>query len=447
MSLQDLVNVQITTEATAPARANFGLPLAAGFHTVFTERSRSYTSIDAMVSDGFGANDPLVNLVGVILSQNPKVDRVLVGRLANAPLRTIRLTPLLAALTARANTTFSLVVNGAAVSVALGATPTVAAFVTDLKTAIDALTLTGVTTTDNGTDLLITCTAGNECTVEVDRQVVQRKDETVDPDASTGGPGGGTVEDLIAISDENDDWYQLVLAQDSSAIAQAVAAYIQTRFKTFITVSGDDDILDQVATTDLMSELLSSSFSRTAAYYHPRPHEYLSGGHAGVELPLDPGSYTMFAQQLAGVSQVRMSDTEKNTVFAKRGNTFTPTAGLTFIERGVVSAAGEFIDVVRFVDFFRNDLQVSILARLVNLDKIPFTDAGIAIIESEIRAALARGIAVGGLAATPEPTVDVPRVADVSFVDRAARIVRGITFAANLAGAVHEIRIQGTFSA
>ena len=82
--------------------------------------------------------------------------------------------------------------------------------------------------------------------------------------------------------------------------------------------------------------------------------------------------------------------------------------------------------------------------RMANSKKIPYTSAGAAIIEAEIRAQLNDGIRVGGLAESPSPKVDVPDVLTLSSNVRAQRIFEGITFDARLAGAIHFVKISGT---
>jgi hypothetical protein len=79
-----------------------------------------------------------------------------------------------------------------------------------------------------------------------------------------------------------------------------------------------------------------------------------------------------------------------------------------------------------------------------NSKKLAYTQAGLAIIESEIRAQLAEGIRTGGLDETPPPQVFVPRVLDIAPNLRAMRTVEGITFTARLAGAIHRLFVRGT---
>lgn len=440
MSLDTIVNVSITTQATAPEQANFGTPLVVGYHTNFAERTRVYsaaTGLADMVTDGFLTTDPIYQAASKILSQNPKVTEFLVGRMAESPIRTIKFTPVLAELEAGVAVPF--VINGQAVT-ATAATPTVAEFTASMKANIDALALTGVTTTDNGTDLDITGSTGVEVTAEMPRRQIKRKDNTPNT-------GSGIVADLIAIQDENDSWYSIVLAQESEAITNAAAAHVETLRKSYQAVSGDDDILDSGSSTDLASDLSAANYARTALHFHPKPHLYPNAAAVGVELPKDPGSYTMKFKTLNGVEVTNLSTSEKTNAAAKRANTYTEVAGIAIVEEGVTSAAGEFIDVVRGVDWLQARLQERIFTLFINNDKVPFTDIGVGLIEAEIAAQLQDAITAGLLAADPAPVVTVPRVADVPFADRAARCLTGLTFNATLAGAIHKVEIQGTVTA
>ncbi len=79
----------------------------------------------------------------------------------------------------------------------------------------------------------------------------------------------------------------------------------------------------------------------------------------------------------------------------------------------------------------------------MNLPKIPFTDAGIAIIEGEIRAQIADGQGDNFIALDPEPTVTVPKAVDVSSIDRANRLLPDVEFTFRAAGAIHQVDING----
>ena len=431
MALSDIVQVNITTQATAPSRVGFGTPLVMAYHTVFPERARIYKSITAMVDDGFAPNDPAVRAVQAILSQNPKVGEVVVGRAANAPTQKINLAPVVAN-----DTLYRVTINGVDFDFTSDATATA-----DEITAGLALAINGgsepVTATDNVGDLdLVTDTAGLLFTLEVDRQLLKQANTTVDP---------GIVADISAVQNENNDWYALHLTSLGKAEIEAAAAYIEAQVKAMIVSSADDDIYT-TATTDVGSALSTANYARTALMYHPKSMiQYAGAAWAGKNLPKDPGSITWKFKTLAGVDTVQLTETEITNLENKNVNHFTSVSGISITQQGTM-AGGTFIDITRSVDFLRARLQEFIYAQLANLDKIPFTDEGVAVIEAEVRAVLQLGIGQGILAANPEPVITVPRVADVSFSDKASRLLPDVEFEATLAGAIHSVQIEGVVS-
>ena len=104
---------------------------------------------------------------------------------------------------------------------------------------------------------------------------------------------------------------------------------------------------------------------------------------------------------------------------------------------------GEWIDVMVFVDWLEARLRERIWFRLANSKKIPFTQAGATIIETEVRAQLQEGVRVGGLADNPAPVVRVPDILTIAPNMRAQRIFDGIEFEGRLAGAIHYLVVRG----
>ena len=83
----------------------------------------------------------------------------------------------------------------------------------------------------------------------------------------------------------------------------------------------------------------------------------------------------------------------------------------------------------------------------LNAPKIPFTNAGIGRIVTEVRAQLEDGRTVGGIDPDVPFTVTAPLASEVSSADRAARVLSGVEFNAKLAGAIHQLEISGNVSA
>lgn len=109
-------------------------------------------------------------------------------------------------------------------------------------------------------------------------------------------------------------------------------------------------------------------------------------------------------------------------------------------------AGGRFIDIQRGIDWLEQTMANAIANRLLNADKVPYTDAGASIIEAEISAVLDRGVTVGLLGPLLDGSgkfykITVPKVASQLTADRTARYFPGITVQAQLAGAVHSLAI------
>ena len=163
----------------------------------------------------------------------------------------------------------------------------------------------------------------------------------------------------------------------------------------------------------------------------------------GAEFALDPGTYTMNLKTLAGQTVDTFTATQYNAALNKNANLYLEIGGVNVLRVGTY-ANGLFLDEIRFIDWLQARIEERIYFLLVNTPKVPYTDPGAQLLANQIQAVLQNGVKIGGLAADPAFTIFVPKVADQSPVDRADRYFPGVTFTAQLAGAIHKIQIRGT---
>ena len=109
-------------------------------------------------------------------------------------------------------------------------------------------------------------------------------------------------------------------------------------------------------------------------------------------------------------------------------------------------ASGEYIDVVRGRDWLSTRLAEDVFGLFASLEKVPFTDQGIALVETAVRGVLQEGVNAGLLSSNPAPVVTVPKAADVSALNKASRMLPDVNFTATLSGAIHKAEINGTIS-
>lgn len=257
------------------------------------------------------------------------------------------------------------------------------------------------------------------------------------------------ADDLTAINDVNDQWYALIATTRDVPTVKAIAAWVEARIKLFGTASSDLDIINVAAGTDtnsIAAFLNQLGYVRTFVMYHQDAEtDFPEAAWFGRVLPLEPGSETWKFKTLNGISYSNLTTTQLNNALNKKANVYEFVGGVGITENGTV-AQGEFIDIIRGIDWLRARIQEFVFSLLVNSPKVPYTDAGIAGIQAEVMRALQLGVDNNFIAEDPQFIVTVPLAADVPPADKAARILRNVRFQATLAGAIHAVIIRGTVS-
>lgn len=437
--IAQVVDVVITTESNPLTIAGYGTPLILGAHTKNTDRIRFYTSLDGMEDDGFTDADPEYKAAQQMLSQDRRIARWAVGRRTNRPTMRWALTP-----TAANGGTYKVRVGSQVASFTADSSATVAEIITGLASAVAGLTTPGVTGSDQTTYFRLTAdAAGAFVDVEVPADSAPIKVAQDNADA-------GIAADLSAIEATDGSWYVLLTPFVSHAEVLAAAAWVNARTKLYVVQTQDSDTANTVASgaTDIMAALAAASYRRTAPIYHPAAGAFIDSAWSGRTLTFDPGSETWALQQLSGAAPVALTETQRTNIEAKNGNHFTRVAGANITREGKVSS-GEFIDSIRGQDWLTTHIQERIflakLRRVQTQGKVPYTDAGIAVLETELRAALGEAVARGFI--RDDWTVTVPKAADASTLDRSARVLNALDFDANLQGAIHKTKVRGRLHA
>jgi hypothetical protein len=445
MSLDDVVQLTITTESAQVSRAAFNIPMIAAYHTHWAERARVYSSstmLATMEGEGFLTTEMAYILAQKFLSQNPKVPRIVLGRRAAGAAQVVNIKPAAAAANA---TVYSLKVNGTSVSFTSDADATTAEILAGLETAIDALPL--VTATDaSGTHVAVSTTAaGTLASFTELSSNLSLVDATAD---------AGIAADLTAIRAANSSWYGFVIDSNASAEIAAATAWAETQKIIFGANTADTDAMDRggVSTTDLGSDLQDLSLARSYLLFHPDIKSGAAAGWMGkVFGAWDPGEATWNYKTIANVSVTELSTNEQAALQGKNVNIYITLGGRNVTNKGV-TPSGEFIDITVFVDWIYARIQERVFALLANSPKIPYSNTGVNMMCAEVLAVLQDGVNVGGLlegdpdADIPAPFCVGPNVADVDPVDRAGRHLPDIEFGARLAGAIHTVGISGKLS-
>lgn len=429
-ALDSIINVQIDRQTTAVSKVGFGTALLLDQHTTIPDVAKEYASADELLDDGFTTSDNAYKAALAYFSQEKKPTKLLLGKRGAdvAQVNTVDVATI-------ANTTlYRVTLNGVNCDYTSDGTATGPEIQAGLVAAINASSQASVLTAAPGggnTVVITSDTAGLGFSITVSANLTNV--------ATT--PNKNAATEVAAIRDLNDDWYLLLSTSHVEKDVLDLAAYIEGTEKQYGYSSEETDI-PVSGSGDLASLLKLSNYFRTWGIYSTDSEKFPEAAWAGRLLPEDPGSETWAFKTLAGIATDNLTTNQINILDGKNINHYTLTAGVSIMRQGRV-AAGEWIDVMRFVDWLKARMQERIYEQLVNLLKIPYTDQGVAIIENLVRAQLQEGIRVGGLAQDPAPTVTVPKVADISTTDKANRLLPDVKFDATLAGAIHKINING----
>ena len=431
MSLDDVVDVQISVESRAPTQAGFGTTLIAGYHTHYVDHVREYAKPGDLLDDGFVATDHIYQMALAIKSQNPSPKTFKVGRLEHAYTHTVTLTPTITTV----GFTYQWTIAGHAGSYTVLAGDTVALIVAAIQPLVDAYT--EVAATEDSTKLTVTATATGTIVTYVLGKGFAVSDTTT---------AASIADDLAAIQSEDDDWYGLVTDVNSEASIALVAAWIEATRKVYVPMSSDSGVVDNANTTDVASALVTSAYARSGLIWHPQVGTWANAAWLGQMLTFVPGRATWVNKTLAGIPVSKLTAGNETALKNKHATGYLAIGGInvTNPNGGGRTGSGEFFDTTHLIDWTHARIQESVFGAMANSPKIPYTDSGVDIIRACILAVLNQGIANGGYASSPAPTVTAPKVADVAPADRINRLLPDVEFTAQLAGAIHATVITGT---
>jgi hypothetical protein len=264
-------------------------------------------------------------------------------------------------------------------------------------------------------------------------------------------PDANWTEALTKMKEQNNDWYAVSVSARLMANQQECAQWIQANEKLGCLCSGDSVIADE-ETGDIAAWAKLNNLDRVFVFFHPdakladAEEDRLSpadpipeAAYFGKMLTKQPGAASWKFKELQSVPVYELSQGQVNHVEAKNATWYMATAGVPMTSNGQV-ASGEYIDVIHGLDWLKARIQNLVFGSLVNVDKVPFTDQGVQMVVSPLKAALEEGKKNGILASYE---IEFPAVADVPLTDKGNRFLPDVKFTGALAGAIHGAKING----
>lgn len=240
-------------------------------------------------------------------------------------------------------------------------------------------------------------------------------------------------------------WRQLVvvsLGTTGESTRKQISDYIETTADKmyFTSVAATTDLSGGTAITgNDRTYILCHSDENSVAF----PEAALVGATAGKEA----GSFTYKNVILSGITPKVMSQSDITAVHAVHASAFVLKCGDGVTSEGK-STSGEYTDIIDAQDYIVQKIEYGVQKLLNNSDKIPYDNVGIGRLENAVINVLKEAANNGVIALTddgvPNYSVSFKARKDTSTANRQARKYVDGSFTFALAGAIHEVEINGT---
>lgn len=435
-SIDRLVDVQISLNTTGIATSSFSDGMFVVPHCLNLSRIMAITGADQLLEMGARPTDLVYLAAQAWFSQGKHPGKLYIGR---KQINSVKLA-VNKAKAAEYKITVARKVGGETVTQTASTTGTAemqpSAIATALKTAAASI---GVTVSVNNN--VLTISSDDAFTlkyVSLDKQEESSTESWTDA--------------LSAIQKAGGDWYGLAISSRKAADVLEVAAWAEANHKMFGTASSDEQITDGSTDTDILSQLKTKGYAYTFGMYHTKAEtEFPELALMADRFTYYPGQETWANVKLNGITADTLLESHVIVVQSKNGSTFE-NFGSFSISQQAKTASGEWIDVIRFHDWLKANMQADVAYALINAGgKVPYTDKGIQVIVNAMRQSLDLGVQRGGIA---QPELDsenkvlesyvikYPRSSDISPNTKAKRILQDVGGVARLAGAIHLVEIK-----
>jgi len=464
LPISSIADVTITRTPAPISQAAFGIPLLLDEHDKFSERTKDIFQPSDLLALGFETTDVLYEKVLALFAQDTKVEKAVIGRKDAGETIT-------AALDAIQD------YNGGWY-----------ALVTTFTTDEDILEVAGWTESSPnekyysfqsdsvdsqagsiGIDFVLTGSPPGSlipavCDVSdwVRNPVnfgYDSNSEIINSPDSLCFRGTDSTHQYFVVNNDSDIWY---VYQFDLSTTVGVGSSPTDQLNLQLTVGGNQIYDGKKAPTsgsnftgydcnvtvvpevsNVFSSLKALNYDRSLPNFALEGH--LDAGIVGLMSPIVPGAATAKFKTVKGVPVSALTRQQYAALDALNCNYFTNVTGTDLYAEGTVSS-GEFLDVIIGIDWIKYTVSFNVFSVLARAPKIPYTDKGASIIQSEVSAVLNQAIERGILREDPAPVVTVPAVADVAASDRQARHLPDVRFTGELAGAIHKTTINGSVS-
>ncbi len=440
-TLNQVAKVTINKNTVFPSAKGFGTPMFVCYQTVKPgKRLQEFSDLSEVTAAGYATTHRVYKAAQVVFAQNPRPEKFVVGSRYLPSTQVVVFTPL--ELTVGYEYKFTAVDDDGVeypISYTVQTSDTATLIVTGLKADLDAVTdmVTSGTTT-----CICTATAG---------KLIEYKDlppgGELGVSVTTADPGIATDMAAIMLATERSrggfSWYGFTLDSCGEAEANAARVWAESNTVFFMARNSDSLAMDPGTTTDLLSDVKTAAAKRTSVIFAQRAiQDYRDlaflANYFAANVP--EGSAGPCYKLLANIDPDSLTIAEANAINNKYGTTYTTLNSRNITFEGH-TGDGDWMDTTVNLDWLSARIQEAVFGGQVTAKKIPFTQAGMDTIGGLAQAIMDQAVVQSVLApfdtVGAPPTITVPKLAQTTGPQRAARLLTNIKGSGRIAGAIH----------
>jgi len=260
------------------------------------------------------------------------------------------------------------------------------------------------------------------------------------------------IKDVLTIPGETDYEHIAEYAKDKAYIRSAIIYHSQANMgnsSLFVNGSFEEDAIPQIYgyvpswVVDVTT--LTKYIMFGAAYDSWADVAWIA---ARIWVDPDVQTCTWKFATLPGVTVDTFTDSQWTRIKSFNCNLYNEVGGTYITEEGV-TAEGEFIDIITGIDWITSRMQERIFRNLKTNLKVPMDDDGIGSIGNDVASILQWAQRTKYLTKDLEKgamgyRLTLPARASLDPNDLADRLLKGISWDATVAGAIHAVNITGT---
>lgn len=265
-------------------------------------------------------------------------------------------------------------------------------------------------------------------------------------------------------ADLDNDWYYLLTDKDDDEYVSALAKFAEASEPSEAKLGAGVADHRKFYMGQTCNKNFASVTARAAVIYVDKEHlnEEADAAYTGNVGPFYPESVTWkFKRPQDGnaaasegtklITLPLLTEDERDQLLENHVNFLTEEYKRQYVKNGTC-LDGEFIDVVLGGDWIAKRMRDLLYDILLTNSNINYDDAGFGLVATAVVQALAEAVDLNIIARDSESntgifTVNVPKYAESTEEQRASRTMPDITWEAQLAGAIHQVKTKGVLRA